>query len=91
MKEEVITIQNLKCNGCVKSIVQMFGVFPEIKKVKVDLETATVFIQTDLDYQRPAYEAALTRAGYPPEGTANPLHRKAKSFVSCAIGKLEKD
>ena len=88
MKQEIITIQNLKCAGCVNSIAQVLGIFPEITDVKVDLDEATVSISTQADDQRSKYEASLTRAGYPPVGVDNPLHRKAKSYVSCAIGRM---
>lgn len=90
MKQEVIAIQNLKCEGCVHSIAQVLGAFPEIIDVKIDLEKATVSIKTEGKNQRRKYEETLTRAGYPPVGVDNPLHRKAKSYVSCAIGKMTK-
>jgi copper chaperone len=88
MKQETIAIQNLKCNGCINSIVQQFGLYPEVTSVHVDLETATVNIETQADDQRAKYEEILTRAGYPPVGVDNPMYRKAKSYVSCAIGRM---
>jgi copper chaperone CopZ len=90
MKQEIIRVQNLKCAGCVNSIMQLLGVFPEVSDVNVDLEHADVRITTDADDQRENYEAALTRAGYPPMGEANPLHRQAKSYISCAVGRITK-
>lgn len=90
MKQEVISIQNLKCGGCVNSITQVLGAFPEISDVAVDLEKATVSIATQADDQRNKYEQALTSAGYPPVGLDNPFHRKAKSYISCAIGRVTK-
>lgn len=68
MKQEVITVQNLKCAGCVQTVAQILGLYPEISEVKVDLDTATVSITTQADDQRSKYEAALDRAGYPPVG-----------------------
>lgn len=88
MNREVIVIQNLKCNGCVNSISQMLGAFPEIAEVHISLEDATVTIDTNADGQREKYEKALAHAGYPPEGQVNSLGRKAKSYVSCAIGRI---
>jgi copper chaperone CopZ len=90
MKQELIEIQNLKCGGCVNSILQTMGLFPEVTDVKVDLEKSLVSISTNADDQRSKYEQALIRAGYPPVGVDNPLHRKAKSYVSCAIGRVTK-
>lgn len=88
MQQEIITIQNLKCGGCVKSVMQALKAFPEVSDVQVSLEDATVTIQTTATEKRAEFEAALSQAGYPPVGAANPLHRVAKSFVSCAIGRM---
>lgn len=88
MKEEVIVIQNLKCSGCVSSIAQVLGAFPEVTDVKIDLDGSIVNITTTADDQRQKYEETLIHAGYPPVGADNPLHRKAKSYVSCAIGRI---
>lgn len=86
--KETIVIQNLKCSGCAASIGKALKAFPEVETVTVDLEQAAVTIETKAAAQREQYERALTEAGYPPEGEKNPLGRKAKSFVSCAIGRM---
>ena len=49
MKEETIAVQNLKCEGCVRSVAQVLGAFPEISDVRVDLEESTVHIDTEAD------------------------------------------
>lgn len=90
MKQEIIPIQNLKCQGCVNSIAQTLGRFPEITDIKISLEDSTVTILTEAENKRLDYEGALTTAGYPPAGVANPIHRKAQSYVSCAIGRVTK-
>ncbi len=86
--KETIVVQNLKCNGCAASISKALKAFPEVETVTVDLETAAVTVETTAAAHRGQYEQALTQAGYPPEGEKNPLGRKAKSFVSCAIGRM---
>lgn len=88
MQLEIITIQNLKCGGCVKSVIQALKAFPEVSDVQVSLEDATVTIETTATGKRAEFETALSQAGYPPVGAANPLHRVAKSYVSCAIGRM---
>lgn len=88
MKKEVIAIQNLKCGGCVKSIVRLMEEFPEVSEVSVSLEDATVTFTVPDDQQTEKYSLALTHAGYPPEGTDNSAGMKAKSYVSCAIGRM---
>ena len=90
MKEETIAVQTLICEGCVRSVAQVLGAFPEISDVRVDLEESTVHIDTEADDQRTKYEDTLARAGYPPVGRDNTFSTKAKSYVSCAIGKVSK-
>ena len=87
--KEVIAIQNLKCSGCEASIVSTLAAFPEVEKVAVDFTDATVHIEANGPGQRKKYEQALTSAGYPPAGAANPLGRKVKSYISCAIGRAK--
>lgn len=35
--------------------------------------------------------STLSSLGYPIKGETNPLTKKAKSFVSCAVGKMTKN
>lgn len=88
--KEIIAIQNLKCSGCEASIISTFAAFPEVEKVEVDFTDATVHVEASGPDQREKYEQALTHAGYPPVGDANSLGRKAKSYISCAIGRATK-
>lgn len=83
-----IIIQNLKCGGCKASIVRTLQAFPEVSSVEVDLDTAEVLIESADPQGRSRYEHALTQAGYPPVGEANTTLRKAKSYVSCAVGRM---
>lgn len=88
MKKEIIVIQNLKCGGCVKSIVHLMESFPEVSDVSVSLEDASVSFSLQEGLPVDKYRLALAEAGYPPEGDDNTLGRKAKSYVSCAIGRV---
>ncbi|MFM8485972.1 MAG: heavy-metal-associated domain-containing protein [Bacteroidota bacterium] len=88
MKKETIVIQNLKCGGCVKSIVHLMESFPEVSDVSVSLEDASVTFTTPDEQPADKYRLALAGAGYPPEGDDNTVGRKAKSYVSCAIGRM---
>lgn len=65
MQQEIIAVQNMKCQGCVNSIAQMLGIFPEIKDLKIDLEAGTVHITTEQGNQRAKYLKTLAQAGYP--------------------------
>jgi copper chaperone CopZ len=89
MKQEVIVIQNLKCSGCVKTIVDLMESVPEVTGVSVSPEEAEVVFSIPDDQLADKYRRALAAAGYPPEGEDNTLGRKAKSYVSCAIGRMK--
>ncbi len=85
-----ITIQNLKCGGCAHTITTKLNLLTGIDTVLVDVETSTVSFEysSDSDYQE-AIEK-LASLGYPKEGDNNNVIAKAKSFVSCASGKMNK-
>lgn len=88
MKKVEISIQNLKCGGCVKSIVHLMESFPEVSEVSVSPEDARVTFSVPEEQFAEKYRLALANAGYPPLGDDNTLSRKAKSYVSCAIGRM---
>ena len=52
------------------------------------LESSTVEIEKTENVSREALMAKLSKLGYPEIGTSN-LVQKAKSYVSCAIGRLD--
>lgn len=85
-----ITIQNLKCGGCGATIERAIRKFPEVADVSINIEKSLVDIETELPADLPKFRAALRHAGYPPEGEENLFGDKAKSFVSCAIGRVTK-
>lgn len=66
---------------------QSLKAFPEVQDVQVSHETGQIEIITDNPDDRAAYVAALARIGYPESG-ANTLVAQAKSYVSCAIGRI---
>lgn len=85
-----IAIQNLKCGGCASTIERALRKFPEVADVAIDFEKGTVYIDTALPGNVPKFKAALRHAGYPPEGEENLFSDKAKSYLSCAIGRVVK-
>lgn len=83
-----VKIQNLKCHGCAHTITSQLSKLDAISNVKVDNTNNSVDFNYDSE---DAYNLAITKLsslGYPAEGEHNALHEKAKSFVSCAIGRL---
>jgi copper chaperone CopZ len=83
-----LEIQNLKCHGCANTITAKLADLNGVSVVKVDNDTDSV----DFEYQsKEGLDQAITllsKLGYPVSGERNPLTKKAKSYVSCAIGRM---
>jgi copper chaperone len=88
--EHVIEVENIRCGGCANTITHSLQKLDGVRNVSVDIENGRVSVTTDTD-DRERLVAALLKNGYPEKGSAEGLQAakaKAKSFVSCAIGKL---
>ncbi len=82
-----IEIQNLKCGGCANSINKGLSKLENVSSVEVDVENSLVKVEAS-DSSEALVRNELSRLGYPPVGENNPLGSKAKSFVSCAVGRI---
>lgn len=80
-----IQVENIKCGGCMNSIKKALLQLPEVEDVAIELETEIITIQGDVD--RTVLVEKLNALGYPERGH-NTTMKKAKSFVSCAMGKF---
>jgi copper chaperone CopZ len=87
MKTTLI-IKNLKCNGCATTITNKLSELKTISNIKVDVATSQVSFNYETEVAVLEAKNILKRNGYPEIGEENPLGTKAKSFVSCAMGKL---
>ncbi|MFY0627928.1 MAG: heavy-metal-associated domain-containing protein [Reichenbachiella sp.] len=86
-KIESIEVDNLKCQGCAGTITKKISALKGVEDVEVDVEISVVTIHYgELDSGINFYDK-LASLGYPPKGTTNTF-QKAKSYVSCAIGKV---
>ena len=83
-----IEIQNLKCGGCANTILHHLEKINSINEISVDLAINTVSFFSEDITSLPMVEAKLSEIGYPPVGSKNSVITKAKSFVSCATGKM---
>jgi copper chaperone CopZ len=83
-----IPIQNLKCDGCANTITKGISAIDDIKNVSVNVEDNTVTFSYETEEQVNEVKNKLKSLGYPVDGEANTLGDKAKSYVSCAIGKI---
>ncbi|MEM6316065.1 MAG: heavy-metal-associated domain-containing protein [Bacteroidota bacterium] len=84
---ETIQIDNLKCGGCANTIRKQLAQLSGVKNVEVDVPTHSVSITHKGLIAKAAFLQKLAQLGYPEMGTTTTL-QKAKSFVSCAIGRL---
>ena len=89
MKVEQIIVENVKCGGCANSIQSALKKMTGVSKAEVKFEEATtVVIEHDGENDRTEFIEKLTGLGYPEIGNST-LIIKAKSFVSCAVGRLK--
>ncbi|MEQ6123700.1 heavy-metal-associated domain-containing protein [Pseudotenacibaculum sp. MALMAid0570] len=84
-----IHIENLKCGGCAATIRKGILSIDSVDNVEVDVETSEVKVSHTKDVVTHIKEK-LSKLGYPEAGDKNTVLHKAKSFVSCAVGRLEK-
>lgn len=64
-----------------------------VDSCEVDIESGVITVNGDLSYKSEVAQLLL-KLGYPESGTAEGLKAataKAKSFVSCAVGRMSSD
>ena len=83
-----IKIQNLKCGGCAATIVNNLKTIANVQDVVVDLDNKQIQLTYLNEEAVLAVKQKLEKIGYPEEGSDNSVVMKAKSYVSCAIGKM---
>ncbi len=83
-----LIVQNLKCGGCANTITTKISALENISNVTVDIETSTVTFEAVSEENIVQVKTKLATIGYPEVGDSNSVVSKAKSFVSCATGKM---
>lgn len=83
-----IYIQNLKCGGCANTIIKNVSSVESVSNVTVNVEDNSVNFDLANNDKLEEIKLILKKIGYPEDGEANSLGSKAKSYVSCAIGKM---
>ncbi|MFO7702053.1 heavy-metal-associated domain-containing protein [Psychroflexus maritimus] len=87
MRESLI-IQNLKCGGCASTVIKQLENLEGVSKVDVEVELSQVNFDLQANYLMEEVKIRLKKIGYPVEGEANSFGSKAKSYISCATGKM---
>lgn len=86
-------VLNIKCGGCANSVKKALK--DEFGEIEVDLEAEprVISLEADENFDEATLRAKMKKLGYPFEdeklGTFEEVGTKAKSFVSCAIGKMD--
>ena len=84
-------VENIKCGGCASSIKKRLLEDARVSDVTVNVDKGIVSIEAAAE-ACDDWRAALLKMGYPESGTAEGIaaaKAKAKSYVSCAIGKVD--
>jgi len=82
-----LEVENLKCSGCAGSIQKGLSVIVGVSDISIDIETKTIEFNSDKDIAEHV-KHKLGQMGYPEKGKGTGF-QKVKSYVSCAIGKID--
>ena len=83
-----IAVQNLKCGGCAHTIKKNLDKMEGISEVHVEVESGEVAFNSESDARVEEVKQSLRGLGYPPMDDENTFSAKARSYVSCGIGRL---
>lgn len=87
-----IIVENIKCGGCAATISKKLTEAFNTNPVEVNVELGSVSIDVDNSKRQEVVEILLS-LGYPEIDSVHGFDStkaKAKSFVSCAIGKMDR-
>ncbi len=89
--KQTYEVLNVKCGGCANTLTSKLE--DEFGKVEVNLEVEPRQITLDIEESNiPALRTQLIKLGYPMSDedltTVEGFTTTAKSFVSCAVGKM---
>ena len=91
-KIQTFKVENVKCGGCASTLKSKLK--PEYGEIEVNLETMPREITLEVSEEKiEALKMVLRGLGYPFSddelGLLETASTKAKSFVSCAVGKID--
>ena len=87
------SVENIKCGGCAGTIMKKINALDGVESTDVDIEAGVVKVG-GADGLHETLLASLLKMGYPETGSTEGMaaaKAKAKSFVSCAVGKFNTD
>jgi copper chaperone CopZ len=87
-----ITVENIKCGGCAGTISKKLNQAFNTNNVDINIEKGIITLADINETQKDDVAKVLLNLGYPETDSVqgfNSAKAKAKSFVSCAIGKMD--
>ena len=85
-----LLLANVKCGGCGNSIRRALAEIDGVSAIELDVASGGLTFESDAA-MRAVVAARLLALGYPEQGSVEgiaALAAGAKSFVSCAIGRI---
>ena len=85
-----VEVENIKCGGCENSIVKGINSVAKVANLVIDREKQLVSFTGEEAIKQTVIDK-LRSMGYPEKGSVSGLEAgitNAKSFVSCAIGRI---
>lgn len=89
METKTITIQNLKCGGCSAQIISKLSQIKDVDNISVDELSSTVSFDYVSEQAIQEVSEVLAEMGYPEFDEKNSLGKKAKSYLSCMVGRVK--
>ncbi|OEJ99108.1 heavy metal transporter [Flavivirga aquatica] len=83
-----VSIQNMKCDGCKNAVIIKLNKVEGISNVEVDITTSHVSFDYATHNAMEGLRMELADMGYPITGDPNTIVSRAKSYVNCAVGKI---
>lgn len=85
----ILNIQNLKCGGCAKTIKDKLTEITDIKNIEINIDQNMISFIYEIEATLSESKKLLYEIGYPIVGYKNNISTKAKSFLSCAVGRIK--
>ncbi|WP_394973033.1 heavy-metal-associated domain-containing protein [uncultured Croceitalea sp.] len=86
----ILEIQNLKCGGCENTIRKKLSKLHFINNLNINLEESAISFAPISREETTLVALKLSEMGYPVRDETNSLAKKVKSYMSCAIGRIQK-
>lgn len=87
-----LEVENIKCGGCANTIQTKIKQHHTLENLNVDVENGIIQFEADTDISTEV-STTLKSLGYPEVGSVegfDNIKAKAKSFASCAVGRIQK-